>query len=63
MDVSLQAIASALAGLSAPSFMEYQAQIAANTYNTAMHTQDILIGLRSVITADGGLSAIRVLQY
>ena len=63
MDVNLQAIASALVGLSAPSFMEYQAQIAANTYNTALHTQEILVGLRSVITADGGLSAIRVLQY
>lgn len=63
MDKSTQAIASALAGFSAPSLMEYQAQIAANTYNTAIHTQEIMLGLRSVITADGGLSAIRVLQY
>lgn len=63
MDKSTQAIATALAGFSSPSLMEYQAQIAANTYNTAIHTQEIMMGLRSVITADGGLSAIRVLQY
>ena len=63
MDKSTQAIAAALAGFSAPSLMEYQAQIAANTYNTAMHTQEIMLGLRSVITAEGGLSAIRILQY
>lgn len=63
MDQSTQAIASALIGFSAPSLMEYQAQIAANTYNTAMHTQEIMLGLRSVITAEGGLSAIRILQY
>lgn len=63
MDQSTQAIASALAGFSAPSLMEYQAQIAANTYNTAMYTQEIMLGLRSVITAEGGLSAIRILQY
>lgn len=63
MDQSTQAIASALAGFSAPSLMEYQAQIAANTYNTSMHTQEIMLSLRSVITGDGGLSAIRILQY
>jgi hypothetical protein len=42
--------------------MEYQAQIAANTYNTAMHTQDILFELRSVMASDGGPTAIRVLM-
>lgn len=63
MDQSTQAIAAALIGFSAPSLMEFQAQIAANTYNTAMHTQEIMLDLRSVITAEGGLSAIRILQY
>ena len=63
MDHNTQVIATALSGFSAPSLMEYQAQIAANTYNTALYTQEIMLGIRSVITAEGGLSAIRVLQY
>jgi hypothetical protein len=40
--------------------MEYQAQIAANTFNTAQATQDILAELRSVITLDGSDTAIRI---
>lgn len=58
MDGNLQRIADILA--SSPSLMEYQAQIAANTYNTAIATQDILSELRSVITTDSGDTAIRV---
>ena len=38
----MQQIAAALAGFSAPSLMEYQAQIASNTYNTMISTQTIL---------------------
>lgn len=62
MDKNTQAIASAIASFPIPSLMEYQAQIAANTYNTAMHTQDILFELRSVMASDGGPTAIRVLM-
>lgn len=58
MDSSLQRIADILT--SSPTLMEYQAQIAANTYNTAITTQDILAELRSVITTDSGDTAIRV---
>ena len=42
-----------------PSLAEYQAQIAANTYDTAVATQGILSRLDSVITSEGGLEAIR----
>ena len=45
---------------SSPSLMEYQAQIAANTYNTAVATQEILSELRGVISFDTGDAAIRV---
>lgn len=62
IDKNTQAIASAIASFPIPSLMEYQAQIAANTYNTAIHTQDILFELRSVIASDGGPTAIRVLM-
>ena len=58
MDSSLQQIAVALAGFSAPSLMEYQAQIASNTYNTMLSTQSILSRLESVI--DFEASSIRV---
>lgn len=58
MDVNLQRIADMLT--SSPTLMEYQAQIAANTYNTAVATQEILAELRSVVTTDSGDSAIRV---
>lgn len=59
MDATTQQIAAALLGLSAPTLMEYQAQIAANTYNTAMNTQAIMSDLRSVMTSEGGMTAIR----
>lgn len=62
MDKNTQAIASAIASFPIPSLMEYQAQIAANTYNTAIHTQEIMSYLRSVLTSDGGPTAIRVLM-
>jgi hypothetical protein len=58
MDANLQRIAETFS--SSPTLMEYQAQIAANTYNTAMATQEILSELRSVITTDSGDTAIRV---
>ena len=58
MDDNLQKIANMLT--SSPTLMEYQAQIAANTFDTAMASQAILSELRSVITTDSGDSAIRV---
>jgi hypothetical protein len=59
MDASTQQIAAALLGFSAPTLMEYQAQIAANTFNTAAHTQSIMNDLKSVITSEGGYTAIK----
>jgi hypothetical protein len=58
MDANLQRIADMFT--STPTLMEYQAQIAANTYDTAIATQQILAELRSVVTTDSGDSAIRV---
>lgn len=58
MDANLQRIADML--VSSPSLMEYQAQIAANTYNTAMATQEMLSYIRSVVTYDSGDASIRV---
>ena len=58
MDANLQRIADMFT--SSPTLMEYQAQIAANTYNTAIATQEILSQLRSVVTTDSGDTAIRV---
>ena len=58
MDANLQRIADMFT--SSPTLMEYQAQIAANTYNTAIATQEILSQLRSVVTTDSGDAAIRV---
>lgn len=60
MDATTQQIAVILTGFSAPSLMEYQMQIAANTYNTAMNTQSIMEDLRSVITSTDGPAGIRV---
>ena len=60
MDSSMQQIAAALAGFSAPSLMEYQAQIASNTYNTMLSTQTILSRLESVMDYEGGSASIRV---
>ena len=59
MNVSLQQIVSLLTAQSTPSLSEYQAQIAANTLNTAVATQAILSRLESVITSEGGFDAIR----
>jgi hypothetical protein len=58
MDANLQRIADMFA--SSPTLMEYQAQIAANTFDTAQATQSILGELRSVMTSDGGDTAIRI---
>lgn len=58
MDANLQRIADMF--VSSPTLMEYQAQIAANTYNTAIATQEILAELRSVVTTDTGDPSIRV---
>ena len=58
MDSNLQRLADML--VSSPTLMEYQAQIAANTYDTAIATQEILSELRGVVTHDGGDGAIRV---
>jgi hypothetical protein len=59
MDATTQQIATMLAGFSAPTLIDYQKKIEANTYNTAMATQGILSELRSVITSEGGNTAIR----
>jgi hypothetical protein len=59
MDATTQQIATMLAGFSAPTLIDYQKKIEANTYNTAMATQGILSELRSVITLEGGNTAIR----
>jgi hypothetical protein len=59
MNNYLQQIASYLSMQSLPTLAEYQAQIAANTFNTALATQSILARLESVITTEGGLEAIR----
>lgn len=58
MDANLQRIADMF--VSSPTLMEYQAQIAANTYDTAIATQEILAELRSVVTTDTGDPSIRV---
>ena len=60
MDASMQQIATALSGFSAPSLMEYQAQIASNTYNTMLNTQSILSRLESVMDYESGSASIRV---
>jgi hypothetical protein len=60
MDATTQRIATILVGFSAPSLMEYQAQIAANTYNTMLATQNILSRLDSVMTYSDGPAGIRV---
>lgn len=54
MDANTQRIAAAIEGFSAPSLMEYQAQIAANTYNTSVATQSILATLRAVVDVRQG---------
>lgn len=60
MDATTQRIASILVEFSAPSLMEYQAQIAANTYNTMIATQGILSKLDAVVTYSDGPAGVRV---
>lgn len=60
MDANLQRIADMLT--SSPTLMEYQAQIAANTYNTAITTQAILDRLVGVIGLGDNGDAIRVVS-
>ena len=60
MDANLQRIADMFT--SSPTLMEYQAQIAANTYNTAVATQAILDRLVDVIGIGNDGSAIRVIS-
>ena len=62
MDANTQSIAAALAEFSAPSLMEYQAQIAANTYNTSVSTQSILVELQSIIGYSDEGRAIRIIS-
>lgn len=61
MDANLQRIADLFVN-SPISLMEYQAQIAANTYNTSIATQSILSELRGIITTEDGPSAVRVVS-
>lgn len=58
MDANLQRIADMFT--SSPTLMEYQAKIAANTYDTAVATQAILARLEGIITYDSGDASIRV---
>lgn len=60
MDANLQRIADMLT--SSPTLMEYQAQIAANTYNTAITTQAILDRLVGVIGLGDNGEAIKVVS-
>ena len=60
MDANLQRIADMFT--SSPTLMEYQAQIAANTYNTATATQAILDRLIDVIGIGDNGSAIKVVS-
>ena len=60
VDTNTQAIATALMGFSAPSLMEYQAKIEANTYNNMLATQAILSRLDSVLVYGNEGEAIRV---
>jgi hypothetical protein len=60
MDANTQAIANALSGFSAPSFMEYQAKIEANTYNNMVATQAILERLNSILTTGNDGTALRI---
>ena len=63
MDAATQQIATVLAGFSAPTLIDYQKRIEANTYNIQMYTSQILLELQSVITSDGGGgSAVRILS-
>lgn len=60
MDANTQAIANALVGFSAPTLLDYQKRIEANTYNNMLATQEILAELRGVVTSESGATSIRV---
>ena len=60
LNINTQRIVSILSSFSLPNLMEYQMQIAANTYNTAMHTEQIMRDLQNVLTSEGGARAIRI---
>lgn len=60
MDTNLQKLADML--VSSPTLMEYQAQIAANTYNTAVYTQAILERLGNVIGVGDNGEAFKVVS-
>lgn len=57
MDASLAAISKSI-----PNIADYLAQVAANTYDTAVNTQSIMEDLRSVLVIDRGQRAIRILS-
>lgn len=59
MDANTQQIATMLAGFSAPTLIDYQKRIEANTADIAFNTQRILSELQSVMTSEGGYTAIR----
>ena len=60
MDANIQRIADMFT--SSPTLMEYQAQIAANTYNTAIATQGILDKLGRVIGSGDDGDAIKIVS-
>lgn len=60
MDANLQRIADMF--VSSPTLMEYQAQIAANTFNTATATQSILLELRDVMGYGDDGKAIKIIS-
>ena len=62
MDANTQAIANSLVGFSAPSLMDYQKRIEANTYNNMIATQSILARLNELITYEDGPASMRVLK-
>ena len=51
----VKAIRDAIAANGMPTYNDYMAQIAANTYNSAMSSQAILDELRSVIGSAGSI--------
>ena len=60
MDSNIKRIVESIGGI--PNLAEYQARIAANTYNTSIATAQILAELRSVLTSEGGERAVRIIS-
>lgn len=51
----------AMAGfVSTPTLVDYLTQIQANTFNTAEHTRQLLMDIQSMMTSEGGFTALRV---